>query len=940
VLSLVALLLLLWLIIQTTPVQNWIVKKVAKRLSNDLHTEVKIRHVSFVLFNSMNLEGTLVKDLNKDTLLYAENVKARITDWFFLKDELVLRYVGLEDAYINMYRKDSLWNYQFLVDYFSPTTPKKEKKKSTLKFNLKKLDFKNVSFVKNDEWVGTRMQVSMNNMQLDADNINIDENRIEIKHLELDRPFFGLTNFKGLRPPVVKKKKPKADSAMYFNEGNLWLTVGKLTIKNGVYQNLTSANRAPYTYFDALNMHFSKINGSVSNVSFIKDTIKANIDLAAKERSGLDLRKLKTRFKLTPQIMEFSALELVTPKSRLQNYYAMKFTDFNEDFKNFVEKVTMEVKFTNSEIDSDDLAYFAPAAKTWNKKISISGYGKGTVANIETKNLLIRAGNNTIVSGDLSMVGLPDINKTFINFQQGNLQTTYRDAVLFLPAIGKIKSPSISSLGDVKFKGNFTGTISKFATNGNLSTNLGGLNANVSMEFPANGSARYSGRVVTQKFNLGKFLMIKDMGTMSFDGKVHGVGLSLGTLKTTVTGKIGQFNFKDYTYRKIDVEGTFQEKQFDGTVKIDDDNIDFYTTVKMDFRTSRPTFNVLGDLAHSNFQKLKLYNQQLEISGLFDLNFSGKNIDDFLGSVKVYNANLLQDSVRLNFDSLSLQSRFEGRERSLSLSSNEFDASVAGEYNILDLPNAFQVFLHKYYPSYIRAPRNIVKDQRFDFILNTKNIEGYTLLFNKNLTGFSNSSISGTINTVDTVFEVNADVPEFSFKKNRFNNIVFNGRGNLDVLQLKGNIGNIWVGDSAGFPNTIISIVSQKDLSQISINTKANTTLNELNLNADLTTFPDGIKIKFNPSDFVINDKRWTLEKEGEIVVRKNFVSAENVRFTQNDQLIEVKTTYDEEFDKSNLLVRLQSINIGDFAPLITTSPRLEGLASGEIILRDFFGKF
>jgi hypothetical protein len=155
--------------------------------------------------------------------------------------------------------------------------------------------------------------------------------------------------------------------------------------------------------------------------------------------------------------------------------------------------------------------------------------------------------------------------------------------------------------------------------------------------------------------------------------------------------------------------------------------------------------------------------------------------------------------------------------------------------------------LNKYYPSYINKPRENVKDQQFNFILNTKNIAGFTLLFNKDLSGFSNSSISGTINTLDTVFEVNADVPAFAFKNYRFYNIALNGRGNLDVLQLDGNIENIWLSDSSGFPNTSLSILSQKDLSQVSIRTKANTTLNELNLNADLTTFSDGVKIEFNP---------------------------------------------------------------------------------------------
>jgi hypothetical protein len=527
-----------------------------------------------------------------------------------------------------------------------------------------------------------------------------------------------------------------------------------------------------------------------------------------------------------------------------------------------------------------------------------------------------------------------------IDFESGNLQTTYRDAVTFLPAIAKIENPSLSSLGDVKFKGNFKGTLSKFATNGNFSTNLGGFSTNLVMDIPANGLSIYKGRLVTQKFNLGKFLRIKDMGSLSFDGSVKGVGLTLNTLKTSVTGKIGRFEFKDYTYKKINVEGTFQRKQFDGTVKIDDENIDFYTTVKMDFRNSQPAFNVLADLAHSNFQKLHLYDKQLEISGLFDLNFTGLNIDKFLGSVKVYNANLVQDSVRLNFDSISLQSKYEDGHRSLSLSSNEFDASVEGEYRILDLPNTFQIFLNKYYPAYISKPRNNAKDQAFNFILNTKNIDGYTLLFNKDLTGFSNSSISGTINTRDTLFELNADIPEFAVKQYKFKNIDFEGRGNLDQLQLNGSIENILISDSARFPNTIINIVSQKDVSEVSIKTKAMSTLNELNLNANVTTFSDGVSIKFNPSDFVINDKRWILEKEGEIIVRKNFVSAENVRFTQNDQHIEVQTTHDEEFNKSNLLVKLLNLNIGDFAPFLTKDPRLEGLASGNIVMQDFFGKF
>ncbi len=939
-LSILALLLLAWLLIQTELVQNWMIIKVTKRLSTDLQTEVKIGHVSFALFNRMNLEGTLVKDRNKDTLLYADQLKVRLTDWFFFQDTVVLKFVGLQDAQIHLTRKDTSWNYQFLIDYFSSSTPKKTKTKSKLKFDLKVVDLKNISLIQSDEWIGKRMEIKLGSLQLDANNFDMDESIIHINQLDLDKPFFSVLNFEGKRPDNLKIKGTIKDTGYYFNPGNIQLTVGKINIKNGTFYNEKRTDREPYPYFDGLHLRFQKINGTLSNISFIADTIKARVDLAGKERSGFDIRKLRTNFRLTPEIMEFSNLDLVTPESHLQNYYAMSFTDFNSDFANYVSKVKMHARFSNTEIDSDDLAYFVPAAKTWKKRIIVSGNANGTVGDLDVQKLFINAGNNTTLSGNLVMKGLPDINTTQIRFTNGSLRTTYNDVVLFAPAVAKVTTPSLPSLGTVLFKGDFNGTLRKFATAGTFSTNLGGFSTNLNMELPLKRPAIYSGRLVTKQFNLGKFLQSPDLGRVSFDGTVKGEGLSVNTLKTNLKGNIQQLEFKEYNYKNIAVEGIFQRKQFDGTVKVDDENLDVTTTVKIDLRNAIPKFNVLGDLVKTNLKNLNLSAKRFELSGLFDLDFSGRNIDEFLGSAKIFNAAFLHDSTRLNFDSLSLQSRFAGGRRLLSVSSNEFDANVEGEYNILDLPNSFQLFLHKYYPAYIKEPSSTPKDQRFTFLVNTRNVEGYSYLLDKGLAGFSNSQISGNINTIDTIFTLNADVPEFNYKQYKFTNTKFKGKGNLNNLQLTGDIDNISVGDSASFPNTHISILSQTNRSDVSIQTKATTTLNELNLNASVLTLRDGVTINIKPSDFVINDKRWVLEKEGEIVIRKNFVSADKVRFTQGDQEIAIETNYDEDFNKSNLVVKLRNLILGDFAPFITKSPRLEGLVGGEIVLKDFFGKF
>ena len=134
---------LLYILLHFSPVQTWLVKKVSNNLSEKLHNEVKVGHVDFRLFNKILIEDVLVKDLKKDTLVYAKLISGSLNDWFFLKDKIIVDNVKLEDAVVNINRADSVWNFQFLIDYFdSPKTSKT--KKDNVDFDLKEVHFKNI----------------------------------------------------------------------------------------------------------------------------------------------------------------------------------------------------------------------------------------------------------------------------------------------------------------------------------------------------------------------------------------------------------------------------------------------------------------------------------------------------------------------------------------------------------------------------------------------------------------------------------------------------------------------------------------------------------------------------------------------------------------------------------------------------------------------------
>ena len=72
------------------------------------------------------------------------------------------------------------------------------------------------------------------------------------------------------------------------------------------------------------------------------------------------------------------------------------------NMSDFIHKVKMQGNFDNSEIDSDDIAFFAPAMKTWKKKIKLKGTIRGTVDDLVGKDLMIQAGKNTLLNGDIS----------------------------------------------------------------------------------------------------------------------------------------------------------------------------------------------------------------------------------------------------------------------------------------------------------------------------------------------------------------------------------------------------------------------------------------------------------------------------------------------------------------------------------------------------------
>jgi hypothetical protein len=939
-LGLLLLIVFLWLAIQTTPVQNFLAKQVTKKLSKDLNTTISIKRVNFALFNKMLLEGTLVQDRKKDTLLYAGTAEVRITDWFFFRDNIELKYIGLKNAKINFERTDSVWNYQFLVDYFSG--PKKAGNSKAIEFNFKIVDLENVSLVKKDGWIGENQIIRIGALKMDPRNVDLNKKLAHINSISLVKPEFYLYKYRGNRQP---RKSSLSDTVevivndpakLRWNPEGWSVVIDELLIEDGLFKNDVFTERKPYAHFDGQHMLFSNITGSFKNFRLSKDTITARLQLKTKERSGFEVKNFSANLVMHPELMEFDKLDIRTNRSRLRNYFAMRYNSF-DDMGDFLSAVTLEGRFANSELNSDDIAIFAPAIKDLDKIIRLQGNVKGTVDNLSSKNLLVQAGNNTVLSGDFHISGLPNINEAFIDFKANELRTTYADAVKLLPQLRRITTPDLAQIEYLRFRGNFTGFIKDFVTYGTIETNLGTITSDLNMKLRA--TPVYSGSINTSNFKLGTFLDNPQFGNLTFRGRIKGSGFELNKLDASLQGTVQELGFKGYTYKDVEINGTFNKKLFNGKFVSKDPNLLVNLDGLIDLNTASPRFDFTANVERASLQKLNLYHRNIEFNGKFHVNFTGTNIDDFLGTARIYEASVYNEGKRFSFDSLILESKVIDNNKTLTVISNEFDGAIAGEFSIRELPAAFQTFLNRYYPAYIKPARGFLLNENFSFVITTKKVDEYMNLIDPNLQGFNFSTVSGRINSKENLLDLNAEVPQFNYRNIAFYNTNVKARGSLDSLVVESSFGDVYINDSLHFPQTFVRVSSANDWSNVRVNTSASQTLNSADIAARVQTIPQGARIYFDPSTFEVNGKQWQIARDGELVLSRDIVAADGVRIYSGEQEVVVTTVPSATGNTNDIQVSLKKINLGDFTPFIVKSNRIEGLFSGNVEIIDPFGK-
>jgi hypothetical protein len=929
--TVVGLFLFTYLIFLLPWVQNKVAHRIASSFSKSIGAPVELGQVRFSLFDKLDIQNILIRDQNKDTLVYTESLKIRLSDLYFSNNTPIIKYLGLVNTKFYLHRKTERWNYQFILDQLNK---KSDSTKEGAQFDLKKIDISTIQFISDDEWMGNKTIFSSNNILVNVKSINGDN--INIDQIIANKPYYliqnkkGLNNIKTLAKPIKRKK-----GELYFNGSHLQIFANEIQVMNGKIWIENGFNQ-PRPYFDEEHIRMKDINATIRKASFIDDTIKASVNLRVKERSGFEIKKLSTQFRMTPEIMEFNKLLLKTNNSTIGSYYAMQYKDLAYDFPNYIDKVTMKAHLTNASLAFDDIAYFAPALQNIHQKVNTSFHFLGTVANFETKDFKVSYNKSTL-TGNLSMIGIPDMRNTEVKFTNVMASSNFNDISHWIPSLQTNTELNVNSLGAINFKGEFNGSLYDFVTKGQINTQLGIANTEIRLQFPEKKEPSYEGLLETNRFNIGKLLNNDLIGLVNFKGSIAGSSFSLDNVKTNIQGNIDSIEVNKYIYTHISTKGILQKKAFIGLLGIKDENVNFTSNLNIDFNQSKPRIIAVSDLHYANLKALNISKNEIQLAGKLDFNFEGDSIDNFIGYAKFYKGNFKGASSTLYFDSLTLASSIQNGIKKIALSSDDINANITGKFNIARLPASVQYFMQRYFPTYINAPKNAPTNQDFTVQIETNYFEPYLRLFKKEISGFNNLTLEGSLNSVKQNIKLVSSIPFASWDSYLIKNGKITGTGTKDSVHMNITAAAMNITDSTQFLQPNISVHSSNDRSNFSVAALSKSALEEIMLKGMVQTFNDGISIKWQPSYFILNQKKWDINNAGSLILRKNNVNATNLTITQGIQefVFSNSTT-----SKNALQLELKNIILGDFTKVFFSYPKLEGITNGKIQLKNILTDF
>lgn len=618
--------------------------------------------------------------------------------------------------------------------------------------------------------------------------------------------------------------------------------------------------------------------------------------LSFKDESGFKLQSLHFKLQADRQKATLKEFRLLMPRSELV-LDDLKAT-YRFEGKRFIpESLRFKGGIQQSKITFADVASLVPALRHFDDAVFVSSRFSGTAKSISVPSLNLRTGSgsfNLQARGSYSHAS----SHPAWNADIANLNLSPAGVEFLAENLGsKVKIPKeIQRLGTIHLTGKAKGYEKVLSAKGNIETDAG----NISLQAIKNDD-RIKASVDTRGVNLGRILDNRKLGTVEARIDAH------GTMKHIFAkGNIARFDYGNYDFHNIEIDGDYDMKTLRGTASIADPNVNL--SVKGDYH--------LG-------------------SRLYALDAAINHLRPTVLGMKMHDPSY-------SLDNISISANNKGKEGHLDIEAPFVSLYARGQYDLTTIYGSIMRLVADKLPTIPGISKHAAKGYN-DFTLqaNITSAEVLQRMFGLPLSLSLPVHINGNISDAEKNVNLYINAPNFSWDGSAFHdaNIELNTIG--DSLKMEARI-------SQGLPYEkapvyrLRAAAADNNLSTLLYYANQSSKLpitGKIDARTQFFTSDNGatgVHVTVNPSEIMLGEKKWLLNP-ADIIYRKNELTVDMLNFSHGDQHIIINGKATPQATDS-IVADLKDVDVAYILNLVNFhSVDFAGKASGKAVVKSIF---
>ena len=675
------------------------------------------------------------------------------------------------------------------------------------------------------------------------------------------------------------------------------LHIGSLIIRRGAiaYNQRDVASRSGI--FSPQHIRVSELSSHILLNHVTDNSIDLLLKkLSFKDESGFKLQSLHFKLQADRQKATLKEFRLLMPRSELV-LDDLKAT-YRFEGKRFIpESLHFEGGIQQSKITFADVASLVPALRHFDDAVFVSSRFSGTAKSISVPSLNLRTGSGSInlqARGSYSHAS----SHPAWNADIANLNLSPAGVEFLAENLGsKVKIPKeIQHLGTIHLTGKAKGYEKVLSAKGNIETDAG----NISLQAVKNDD-RIKASVDTRGVNLGRILDNRKLGTVVARIDAH------GTMKHIFAkGNIARFDYGNYDFHNIEIDGDYDMKALRGTASIADPNVNL--SVKGDYH--------LG-------------------SRLYALDATINHLRPTVLGMKMHDPSY-------SLDNISISANNKGKEGHLDVEAPFVSLYARGQYDLTTIYGSIMRLVADKLPTIPGISKHAAKGYN-DFTLqaNITSAEVLQRMFGLPLSLSLPVHINGNISDAEKNVNLYINAPNFSWDGSAFHdaNIELNTIG--DSLRMEARI-------SQGLPYEkapvyrLRAAAADNNLSTLLYYANQSSKLpitGKIDARTQFFTSDNGatgVHVTVNPSEIMLGEKKWLLNP-ADIIYRKNELTVDMLNFSHDDQHIIINGKATPQASDS-IVADLKDVDVAYILNLVNFhSVDFAGKASGKAVVKSIF---